>query len=166
MSGARMRHRLLQPQRHVPALLCVRVFEVVVPDKWSIAPRHLPRPQLESFCCAPSFSVHCHLSFCVFTAIRMVLPTRSGSLLLALVVVAYVSHGSGESANGEEFPHVPCVIQRTADGCRDAKASLFSHCIWCKSKTLPAQCVTPDLADVRVRGYTTAKDSDECVIVQ
>lgn len=73
-------------------------------------------------------------------------------MLLALVLAASVFHGSGEATNGEEFPHIPCVIQRTAGGCRDAKASLFSHCVWCKSATFPAQCVTPDLADVRVQG--------------
>lgn len=99
------------------------------------------RGRLTSLC-----SQHFHSKY------AMVSLTRRGSLLLALVSAASVSRGSGESTNGEEFPHIPCVIQRTADGCRDAKASLLSHCVWCKSKTLPAQCVTPDLADVRVPG--------------
>lgn len=79
--------------------------------------------------------------------IAMVSLSKRGLLLLALAVAAPVSHGLGETAQGEGGSDLPCVGIRTQKACEDAKASLLSHCVWCESKAVPSQCVTPDVAE-------------------
>lgn len=77
------------------------------------------------------------------------LATR-GLLLLALALASSVSQGRlGETTlQGEESLDIPCVGIRTASACRDDKATLLQHCIWCESKAVPSQCVSPDVAEV------------------
>lgn len=73
--------------------------------------------------------------------------TKRGLIVLALAVVSSVSHGLVETAQGEDSSDIPCVGIRTAKDCRDEHVSLFQHCVWCESKAVPAQCVTPDMAE-------------------
>eukprot|EP00752_Nemacystus_decipiens_P016408 g14665.t1 len=68
-------------------------------------------------------------------------------LVLALAAASSVSPGLGETTQDEGASDLPCVGIRTEKACLDAKASLLSHCVWCKSKAVPSQCVTPDVAE-------------------
>lgn len=77
--------------------------------------------------------------------------SKRGLLVLALAVAASVSHGLGETTQGEDGSDIPCVGIRTQKACEDTKASLLSHCVWCESKAVPSQCVTPDVAEVCTR---------------
>lgn len=77
--------------------------------------------------------------------------TKRGLLLftLALAAASSVSHGLEETTQqGEDVSDTPCVGIRTAKACKHEKASLLSHCVWCESKAVPSQCVTPDVAEV------------------
>lgn len=74
-------------------------------------------------------------------------------LLVLAVVMTHVAHGLGDSTQGRQDPAPdsdidPCLPQRTKKGCLHAHASLLRHCVWCKSKAVPSQCVTPDVAEV------------------
>lgn len=68
--------------------------------------------------------------------------------VLALAAASNVSHGLEETTQVEDSSDIPCVGIRTAKACKDAKASLLSHCVWCESKAVPSQCVSPDVAEV------------------
>lgn len=83
------------------------------------------------------------------TKLTMISRTRRGLLLPVLAVMASVSHGLGESKDeSSSFPHIPCVVHSNEEDCRNGMASLLSHCVWCRSDALPAECVTPNLAEV------------------